>query len=304
MSPCYGSPQFSKVASGTGIKVYRCLRFTPNGRNHSSPWASKVLNSRLGRESVLIQQRLFKEAEILRQMDHPNIIKLKIVNGIEERSTALNLEFGGKSLSEILYGTRKSSFNDSVSLTAENCQIIITDVINALKYLHLEKFLLHGDIKSDNILFDQQKNVAKVCDFGVSLEMRAGGSGEFLVRKNHSECYFGSPEYQPKEVMVEVDCEEDRSITDRCDIWAFGLVIFEIIVRKPPYSRLIPSPDGKSGFEIAVDPAIDELLGTKPILSDQTFYAPEKVVKLFNWCTEEDFRDRASILNVHHLWNE
>lgn len=45
------------------------------------------------------------------------------------------------------------------------------DISCALKYLHEEKKLLHGDLKSANVLIKGNFEVAKLCDFGVTLNL-------------------------------------------------------------------------------------------------------------------------------------
>lgn len=45
------------------------------------------------------------------------------------------------------------------------------DVASGLKYLHEEKKLLHGDLKSGNVLIKGDFKIAKLCDFGVSLKL-------------------------------------------------------------------------------------------------------------------------------------
>lgn len=45
------------------------------------------------------------------------------------------------------------------------------DVACGLRYLHEEKRLLHGDLKSANILIQGDFKTAKICDFGVSLKL-------------------------------------------------------------------------------------------------------------------------------------
>lgn len=48
---------------------------------------------------------------------------------------------------------------------------VAEDIASALKYLHEEKNLLHGDLKSANILIKGDFETAKLCDFGVTLRL-------------------------------------------------------------------------------------------------------------------------------------
>lgn len=60
----------------------------------------------------------------------------------------------------------------SRSLMSLGCMFqVARDVASGLKYLHEEKKLLHGDLKSGNILIKGDFKVAKLCDFGVALKL-------------------------------------------------------------------------------------------------------------------------------------
>ena len=71
---------------------------------------------------------------------------------------------------------------------------IIKDVLQALKYLHSERLIVHRDIKPQNILLcreNDQQMVAKLCDFGVS-EMLS--SPDELLTKSAGTFHFFAPE--------------------------------------------------------------------------------------------------------------
>ena len=300
----FGSPVLNKIANGTGVKVFRCIRFTPEGRNHSSPWALKQLNRNAGRMGPVVKERLEKESEILRALDHNNIIKLKIVHGIQESNSSLNLEFGGEVLSKYL----QSISSHDVTNFVDNSEQIITDIISALKYLHFDKNILHGDVKTDNVLYDQQKNIAKLCDFGVSLFMVSDSSTDhqFLIRKNFNEVYVGSDLYQPIEVRCRENCSIDEmAITDRCDVWAFGLLLYEMIALKPPYhdEALAKVKEIEFCEESSYDEYLEELIGTQPTLPEETFLNSQEVYHLFQLCAEVDYKLRPNFKDIESLWN-
>lgn len=53
------------------------------------------------------------------------------------------------------------------------------DISNALNYLHTEMLLIHGDIKSFNILIKGDFAICKLCDFGVTVKIKADGLLDF-----------------------------------------------------------------------------------------------------------------------------
>lgn len=53
---------------------------------------------------------------------------------------------------------------------------MMLDISNALNYIHTKVFLLHGDVKSYNVLVNGDFEICKLCDFGVSLPLDKTGN--------------------------------------------------------------------------------------------------------------------------------
>ncbi len=289
------SPVVTKVASGTGVKVYKFVRFTPNGHHHSSPWAVKKVTCK-SRMEPIVTQRLMKEAEILKRLKHENIIKLKNADYVTQLAGSLNLEFGGHCLKTILQ--RLSSAEPQI-FDEIDCIKVVSDVIKALHYLHFDAFLLHGDIKSDNVLYNLELKVAKLCDFGVSQYLEPTANENVLARRDKTEEYIGSMLYRPKEINAFFEDETNSPVTDRCDIWAFGLLLYEIITLTPPYLNQTQNQASNVDF----NHALETVIGTRPCLTEFLFCSHEKLLQTFHSCTEEDYLKRPSSKDLSIHWS-
>lgn len=96
----------------------------------------------------------------MRQLDHPNIVRLYEVFQDEKRYYLVTeLCTGGELFDEI---TNRSYFSE------QDAAVIIKQVLSAVKYCH-SKSIVHRDLKPENILMDtKNNNMIKVIDFGTS----------------------------------------------------------------------------------------------------------------------------------------
>ncbi|OBS79953.1 hypothetical protein A6R68_21847, partial [Neotoma lepida] len=170
-TPCVtvpASPFMQKLGFGTGVNVYLMKR-SPRGLSHS-PWAVKKINPLCNDHyRTVYQKRLSDEAKILKNLNHPNIIGYRAFTEASDGSLCLAMEYGGeKSLNDLIEERNKESaspFPAAVILR------VALHMARGLKYLHQEKKLLHGDIKSSNVVIKGDFETIKICDVGVSLPL-------------------------------------------------------------------------------------------------------------------------------------
>ncbi|XP_062546377.1 lymphokine-activated killer T-cell-originated protein kinase homolog [Armigeres subalbatus] len=221
------SPFLTKLGFGTGVEVLRIKR-SPSKNSTRSPWAIKMLSRRNDPENAkLFGDRLTEEAGILKKLDHPNIVGYRGFDSLEAGKEYIAMEYCNTSLGDLLQ-TRYDEGRPS--LEAAKIQRMSLDILNALDYLHTDALILHGDLKSFNILVKNDFEACKLCDFGVSLPLTNEG---FLdTEKKKDAQYVGTGIWSAPEVL-----EEDVTlISSKADIFSFGLVIYETIALVPPHT--------------------------------------------------------------------
>ncbi|XP_058826067.1 serine/threonine-protein kinase 3 [Topomyia yanbarensis] len=221
------SPFLQRLGFGTGVDVLRIKR-SPTKNSNKSPWAIKMLSRRGTPERAkLFGDRLTEEANILRSLDHPNIVGYRGFDSLEAGKEYIAMEYCNTSLGDLL---QLRYDNGLGPLEAHKVQRMALDTLNALDYLHTVALILHGDLKSFNILVKNDFEVCKLCDFGVSLPLTTEG---FLdTEKKKDAQYVGTGIWSAPEVL-----EEDVSlISSKADIFSFGLVIYETIALLPPHT--------------------------------------------------------------------
>ncbi|XP_053698236.1 lymphokine-activated killer T-cell-originated protein kinase homolog isoform X2 [Sabethes cyaneus] len=221
------SPFLKTLGFGTGVEVLRIKR-APSKNCNKSPWAIKMLSRRNTPEGAkLFGQRLTDEATILRQLDHPNIVGYRGFDSLDAGQEYIAMEYCNTSLGDLLEQRYEQKLGP---LEAPKVKRMALDTLNALNYLHTEALILHGDLKSFNILVKDDFEVCKLCDFGVSLPLNKEGYLDTEKKKDAQ--YVGTGIWSAPEVL-----EEDVSlISSKADIFSFGLVIYETIALLPPHT--------------------------------------------------------------------
>ncbi|EDO38243.1 predicted protein, partial [Nematostella vectensis] len=274
------SPFMTKLGYGTGVNVYRFKRSSIEGK---SPWAVKKVNpkARPG-----ISERLALEASILKDLNHPNIVGFRALIGNTNGDLCLAMEDCHMSLMDKI---EERSYLEEKFVPKEIFAVAWA-IGNALEYLHFEKKILHGDMKSGNILIRGPFESVKLCDFGVALRLKGDLSG-LLDPKGR---YIGSEPWKSKEAL-----NRGGVVCDKTDIFAYGLVIWEMLALDVPHVSLL---DGSMDTDMSCEEDSEEYtaaLGTRPPLPkenyDQSF---NPLIELFDWCTAEDPRDRPSARQV------
>uniref|UniRef100_A0A3P8SQX5 PDZ binding kinase n=1 Tax=Amphiprion percula TaxID=161767 RepID=A0A3P8SQX5_AMPPE len=285
------SPFMKKLGCGTGVNVYLMNRM---GKLNASPWAVKKINSKCATKQLAVyQQRLNEEAKVLKGINHPNIVGFRAFATAKDGSKCLAMEYGGEqSLNDMIEKRREDGLK---AFAAANIEKVALHVARGLQYLHNEKKLLHGDMKSCNVVIKGDFETVKICDVGVSLEL----DKNLRVSDPKAE-YIGTEPWKPKETL-----EEGGEITDKADIFAYGLTLWEMMTLAMPHLEMLEDDDDEeveeeSSMEESFDEdAYYERLGTRPALDTEALGGSyRRMVELFYLCTEEDPKKRPSAAQI------
>jgi predicted Ser/Thr protein kinase len=181
-------------------------------------------------------ERFAREAQALARLSHANVVSVFDLG----QSGALYyflMEFvDGVNLRQLLHSRR---------LTPRESLAILQQVCEGLEYAH-DEGVVHRDIKPENILLDSRTRV-KIADFGLS---RLLGPREEAFRLTQSDQVMGTMHYMAPEQF-----EQPRGVDHRADIYALGVVLYEMLTGELPLGRFeLPSK------KAAVDPRVDEIV--------------------------------------------
>lgn len=159
-------------------------------------------------------QRLQREAEILRQLDHPNIVKLMAAGEVAGEYVLVMEYIPGGTLRQVLQKTPQLPLPRVLEITLS--------LAHALAQAH-ELNIIHRDLKPENVLLAAD-GTPRLTDFGIGRmmqrETRLTETGDFL----------GSLPYMPPEAF------ERKERDARSDIWALGVMLYEMLSGKLPFT--------------------------------------------------------------------
>jgi serine/threonine protein kinase len=177
--------------------------------------AIKVLPAALAQDPERLA-RFEREAKVLASLNHPNIAQ---IYGIEERALVMELVPG-----ETLKGP----------LPLETALNYAKQIADALEAAH-EKGIIHRDLKPANIMITPE-GVVKVLDFGLAAVAQSSdpsnpaNSPTLTISPTRAGMILGTAAYMSPEQA------RGKAVDKRADIWAFGVVLFEMLTGKPLFA--------------------------------------------------------------------
>ena len=161
------------------------------------------------------EEEIKNEINILRNLDHPNILKINDFFSTEKEYFLIT-EFCHEG--ELFYEIKNYAPFDE-ALTGW----YMKQILSAVHYCHKMK-IIHRDLKPENILISKRNkkgfNTIKIIDFGTAL----------LFNKKDKNL-AGSIYYLAPEII-----SKNRKYTEKCDIWSCGIIMYILLTGKPPFN--------------------------------------------------------------------
>ena len=213
--------------------------------------------------------RFRREAQVLASLNHPHI---GAIYGIDEAEGAqfLILELvDGQTLADRI-GNRPLPMFDALDIARQ--------IAEALEVAH-EKGVTHRDLKPANVVLTSEGNV-KVLDFGLAktADPRAASSSTMSptlsIQATQAGVLLGTAAYMAPEQA------RGKAVDARADIWAFGIVLFEMLSGRRPFE----------GDEIA--DTLASILKSEPAWHRLPSQTPAAIHRLLRRCLQKDRHDR------------
>ncbi|MDY3562825.1 serine/threonine protein kinase [Gemmata sp. JC673] len=166
----------------------------------------------LGNEGAMA--RFEREANILKQLKHPHIVRLIAHGKINKSNPYIAMEFiDGEALDRILSRRGKLGWEEVVAYGKQ--------LSEALQYAH-DKGIIHRDLKPSNLMIARDGTL-KLTDFGIAKDTDVTA----LTGANST---IGTAAYMSPE-----QCRGDRNLSNKSDLYSLGIVFFELLTGRKPF---------------------------------------------------------------------
>ncbi len=197
-----------QIGKGGYGKVYLVSNLI-TGENYACKQIPKVKRN---------MERVEREILILKNCDHPNIVKLYEIYEDKHNYYLImeNLK-GGELFDKIIERIKKKKI-----FSEYEASLIFKQIISVIKYCH-SKGIVHRDLKPENILFTEKEednlDNIKIIDFGLSRNYTRN-----KLSSPVGTCYYVAPE-----ILI-------KDYSEKCDIWSAGIILYILLSGEPPFN--------------------------------------------------------------------
>jgi serine/threonine-protein kinase len=201
-----------ELGSGAMGTVYRAKH-----KESGERVAVKLMSPALG-TSEQARARFMRELEILKQLNHPNIVRYKGSGRYHGQPFFIMEYVKGDSLDRVMERRDRLTWEEIVEMGTQLCA--------ALQHAH-DKGIIHRDLKPSNIMVLQDGTV-KLTDFGIAKDTDVTA----LTAANST---VGTAAYMSPE-----QCKGARDITHKSDLYSLGIVFYELLTGRKPFTAETP----------------------------------------------------------------
>eukprot|EP00831_Metopus_contortus_P025719 TRINITY_DN2208_c0_g3_i1.p1 TRINITY_DN2208_c0_g3~~TRINITY_DN2208_c0_g3_i1.p1 ORF type:complete len:315 (-),score=65.47 TRINITY_DN2208_c0_g3_i1:68-1012(-) len=214
---------------------------------------------RLESQEEGIPSTAIREIALLKELNHPNIVKLIDVVHTEKKLT-LVFEF-------LDYDLKKKMDASPAGLDVPTIKSFLYQLVRGIAFCHQHK-VLHRDLKPQNLLIDKN-NVMKLADFGL-----ARGFG--VPVKNYTDEVV-TLWYRPPDVLM-----GSKTYSTSVDIWSIGCIFAEMVTKKPLFPGQSNDDQLLKIFKIRGTPVLEEWPSVKELpqyKADFPKFSPQPLIK-------------------------
>lgn len=257
----------NQIGQGSFGKVFEIRE-----KNSKKIYAAKVSIQSLEEIDSNTKKNLSREVNIISKLNHPCVLKFILFSPIDfkkKKKPVIITEYAKNgTLYELLERERTSQtevkFNDTLKI------IIIYGIVSAMSYIHSND-IIHCDLKPENILLDDFLH-PKIADYGLSI------INDTFDSPTNNETIKGTPRYISPEIW------KSYQYTKACDVYAFAIIVFEIMTLEKPFSDI--------NSYVLMNKIAE---GARPEFNKQI---PESYKDLIERCWAENPKDRPTFSDI------
>ena len=267
---------FELVGPGGMGTVYRARQ-----RRLDRLVAVKVLHQDLA-ATPAFTERFEREARTLARLDHPNIVRVYDFGHRDGLYYLVMEHVDGVTLRQVI---------QAGEVKPQEALTMVPQICAALQYAH-DQGVVHRDVKPENILLSKS-GALKVADFGLA---KLVGPGDARITATAQ--VMGTPHYMAPEQI-----EKPNEVDHRADIFALGVVFYELLTGELPVGRF-PPPSQRVKVDVSLDRVVLRTLEKEPGLRYQRAGDLGTEVESLAGSGVADGRFRWSqVFGVHNQWS-
>lgn len=165
-----------------------------------------------------VAEKMSKEVSIYKNLNHPNIIKYYTSFVANENLYIVMELIEGQPLSDFITSVKEKGQR----LVEGQIWRIFIEMCAGLRYLHLDKRVVHRDFTPANIMMTRDNHV-KIADFGLAKQRGGNSSGNMNA-------FVGTIQYSCPEIV------RSQPYTEKADIWSLGVILYELATLSQPFA--------------------------------------------------------------------